>query len=110
VATPYGILTGYLTDHFGVDPETINEHRTFAELELDSLAVVELAVLLEDGLGILLPDDASAFSPDLTLAEALRYLEQLRAESAAAISGGDAGEGVGRGVDGGAGGGAGAVR
>lgn len=48
--TAYDLMTRLLTDHFGVPGEQITPDATFEELDIDSLAKVELVTLLEDHL------------------------------------------------------------
>ncbi|WP_051839632.1 acyl carrier protein [Streptomyces sp. NRRL F-5126] len=63
-------FTAIMTEHFGVDPADIDASTTFEQLEMDSLALAETVVVLEEQLGIQLPDMESGFSPSMTLAEA----------------------------------------
>ncbi|MDQ8706972.1 acyl carrier protein [Streptomyces sp. LHD-70] len=66
----YDVMARLLTGHFGVPEEQIRPDATFESLEFDSLARLELATLLEDDLGVGLPEDR----PDMTLAEAAEHL------------------------------------
>ncbi|MDT8913699.1 acyl carrier protein [Amycolatopsis sp. PS_44_ISF1] len=60
-------ITSYLADTFGVERKTLNPDRTFASLDLDSIAQVELFVTLAEHYGVHM-DDARAHG-GLTLAE-----------------------------------------
>ncbi|PPS76233.1 acyl carrier protein [Streptomyces sp. MH60] len=62
----YALLASVLGNKFEVPPEAIVPTATFEQLDLDSLAVVELFVVLTEELGIEV-QDAEA-DPDLTLA------------------------------------------
>ncbi|MET9479736.1 acyl carrier protein [Streptomyces sp. NPDC006638] len=52
-------LVTLLVDKFDVDPDAVKPGSTLAELELDSLAVVELLVTVQERWGVEL-DDADA--------------------------------------------------
>ncbi|MEU9557473.1 acyl carrier protein [Streptomyces fumanus] len=62
----YDLLASVLRDKFEVPPEAIVPTATFEQLDLDSLAVVELFVVLTEELGIEVQDGEA--DPDLTLA------------------------------------------
>jgi acyl carrier protein len=68
----YDVMVRQLTEHFGVPQELIGPDATFEDMEFDSLAQVELATMLEDILGVSLPEERK----DFTLAEAAAYLER----------------------------------
>ncbi|MEU9117185.1 acyl carrier protein [Streptomyces sp. NPDC048483] len=72
MTTTYEWIVGLLTEHLGVPEDIINPHATFADLELDSLSVVELSVIIEEQLGVQLTEE------DLkpTLGEFCRIVEQ----------------------------------
>ena len=55
--TTYDTLQTILVDSFGVDAATVSPETTFAELELDSLDLVELSMAIEDRLGVGIADD-----------------------------------------------------
>lgn len=63
----YQHLVDVLVDKFEVAASGLTERTTLTELELDSLAVVELFVTLQDHYGVELDD--SLARPDLSLAE-----------------------------------------
>lgn len=50
-------LTTILTDQFGVPEEEITEDATFEELGLDSLDLVEVTLVIDEELGIRIPDE-----------------------------------------------------
>ncbi len=50
-------LTTILTDQFGVPAEEITEDATFEELGLDSLDLVEVTMVIDEELGIRIPDE-----------------------------------------------------
>ncbi|MEU1052037.1 phosphopantetheine-binding protein [Streptomyces sp. NPDC005876] len=61
----YDLLASVLREKFEVPPEAIAPTATFEQLDLDSLAVVELFVVLTEELGIEVQDGEA--DPDLTL-------------------------------------------
>ncbi|MBD0840994.1 MULTISPECIES: acyl carrier protein [unclassified Streptomyces] len=78
----YDRLVTLLTDKFEVAPERIGPEATLDDLELDSLAVVELYVTLQEEWSI--PLDDSAARADLTVAEVARSVTALLDEPASA--------------------------
>lgn len=83
----YDVLVRLLTDHFGVPHDLINPDATFEDMELDSLALVELATLLEDTLGVSLPEEGAG----RTLGEAAAYLTEATEAVGATEAAGAAG-------------------
>jgi acyl carrier protein len=67
----YEMVAEGLILHLGLDPELVRPEATFTELGVDSLAMIELALILEDAHGI----DAEGIDPASTLAQAAAYLE-----------------------------------
>ena len=65
----YEQLTRTLVEKFSADPEQINPGATLAELGLDSLAVAELFMNLQDEWNVPLQDDID--SMELTLDQVL---------------------------------------
>ncbi|GAA0454683.1 acyl carrier protein [Streptomyces stramineus] len=63
-----------LTEHFEVTPERLTPSTTFEELDMDSLALMELVVAAEERLGLVLPQQALDLAPSATLGEAARVL------------------------------------
>jgi len=64
----------------GIEPEEVRPERTWDELDADSLALTEIALLLDDAFSIRLPDvDAGAMR---TVGDALALVEQAVAERA----------------------------
>ncbi|MCC3767633.1 acyl carrier protein [Streptomyces sp. UNOC14_S4] len=70
-SSAYETLTEALVTRIGVDPERLAPERTFAELALDSMALVELAVALDGHADAGLPLEGLS---TLTLAEAADLL------------------------------------
>ena len=58
--TIYRRLGAILTQSFDVDPETLRVDASFEELDLDSLAQVELGELLGERFGVAIDDDEFA--------------------------------------------------
>ncbi|PWI12610.1 acyl carrier protein [Streptomyces sp. Act143] len=71
----YDHLVTLLSDKFEVDPDRIAPDATLDTLELDSLAVVELYVTLQEQWQI--PLDDSAASGELTVADVARAVTAL---------------------------------
>lgn len=65
-------LCGILTGYFGVDADEVRPDATFAELDLDSLAIVEFALVAEKEFGILIGEDE--VTPHATVTDALLLL------------------------------------
>jgi acyl carrier protein len=65
-------LSGILTTYFGVEESEVRPDVTFAELDLDSLAIVEFALVAEKEFGVTIGDDE--VSPQATVTDALALL------------------------------------
>ncbi|MCI3927698.1 acyl carrier protein [Streptomyces sp. AN091965] len=76
----YDVMTRLLTEHFGVPKDQIRPDATLEALEFDSLARLELGMLLTDTFGVSLPEDRA----DITLAEAAEHLTAAVAAAGAA--------------------------
>lgn len=76
----YDHLVTLLADKFEVNTERVVPDVTLGELDLDSLAVVELYVTLQEEWKI--PLDDSAASADLTVADVARSVTALLDEPA----------------------------
>ncbi|MGX9889368.1 acyl carrier protein [Streptomyces sp. NPDC002276] len=72
-------LVTILSDKFEVPADRIREAATLDELELDSLAVVELYVTLQEEWQV--PLDDSTASGDLTVADVTRAVAELLGDS-----------------------------
>jgi acyl carrier protein len=57
-----------------IDDSEITPDKTFVELGLDSLAMVDVIVAFEDRFGMLIPDDD--WSQFRTIGDAIRYIER----------------------------------
>ncbi|MGW6918703.1 acyl carrier protein [Kitasatospora sp. NPDC054939] len=75
----YDVLRDCLVDEFEVASELVRPDATLADLALDSLALVELSLLVEERLGATVTD----LRPERTLGE-LAELAERRAVSGAA--------------------------
>lgn len=69
-----------LTERFGVPEGEIVAEATFADLELDSIALVELVMAVEDEFGVRLPEDELTDTDDLA-----RAVELISAHADGAI-------------------------
>lgn len=65
-------LCGILTGYFGVEADEVRPDATFAELDLDSLAIVEFALVAEKEFGIRIGEDE--VTPHATVTDALLML------------------------------------
>lgn len=65
-------LSGILVSHFGVEEHEVTPDATFAELDLDSLAIVEFALVAEQEFGVVIAEDE--VSPKARLADAIALL------------------------------------
>jgi acyl carrier protein len=82
---PEGLRAAFaetVAEILGIDPSEVREDRTWEELDADSLALTEIALLLDDAFAIRLPD----VDPDQlrTVGDALVLVERAVAERAAA--------------------------
>lgn len=67
-----------MADHFGLDRATISREMTFVQLGLDSLALVEFAMVITDRFGVELDD----LRPDSMLGDAAELVATEVAASA----------------------------
>lgn len=65
-------LRELLVDHFGVEEHEVVPEATFAQLDLDSLGIVEFALVAEKEFGVVLGEDE--VSPKARVAEAVDLL------------------------------------
>ncbi|WP_328329260.1 MULTISPECIES: acyl carrier protein [unclassified Streptomyces] len=77
-------IAGIICEHFGIDLAEITPSTTFDDLDMDSLALAETVVVLEDRYGLQFPDIEGSFSPGVTLAQAAEALSRLLAATPAA--------------------------
>jgi acyl carrier protein len=83
MSTPmYDLLVELLTEHLGVPADEVRPEATLEDLEVDSLALVELVVVIEDKLGVALDFDVEvqAQRAELTVAQTSELLEQMLGE------------------------------
>jgi acyl carrier protein len=72
MSTIYDRLSELLITKFGVGADEISPDATFNELELDSLALVEIAMAVQEEFGADIDD--SELSPKHTMADAVELL------------------------------------
>lgn len=65
-------LSTILVSYFGVEEDEVRPDVTFAELDLDSLAIVEFALVAEKEFGVAIGEDE--ISPHATVDDALALL------------------------------------
>jgi len=65
-------LSGILVSYFGVEEHEVTPDATFAELDLDSLAIVEFALVAEKEFGVAIAEDE--VSPRAKVADAVALL------------------------------------
>ncbi|XKK37104.1 phosphopantetheine-binding protein [Nocardiopsis sp. ARC36] len=73
------LITQILTTKYQVPPEEVSSESRFEELHLDSLALMEMALLLEKQLGV--PIAEGVLTPEQSVGEAASTLLSLRAEN-----------------------------
>ncbi|MGW0299218.1 acyl carrier protein [Streptomyces anthocyanicus] len=78
-ATAYGLIVDVLTNKFGVEEADVSPDVTLKDLQLDSLAALEVADVLKEVSGVAVDD--SGFR-DGTLREIAQGLEAQMGESA----------------------------
>ncbi|MET9428534.1 phosphopantetheine-binding protein [Streptomyces sp. NPDC003036] len=71
-------LKSILVDKLKVSPEAVTPEATREEIELDSLAVVELSLMLESELGLKISDDELVEAP--TVGDIVVLMEQRGAK------------------------------
>lgn len=72
-----GTLAEILSDIAGVDPAEVTADKEFADdLDLDSLSMVELALAVEEKLGVRIPEEEASQLP--TVGDMAAYLERAR--------------------------------
>ncbi|MGW0561922.1 acyl carrier protein [Streptomyces sp. NPDC003016] len=91
---PYSVITTTLVDTLGIPADLVRPDATFAELDLDSLALVELALIVEEQTGARLTDELGADSTLATAAEHLARLLSGTADSGTAGSDGTNSDGA----------------
>ena len=61
----FDIVRSTAVELLDLEPEQLREDATFSELSVDSLALVEYCMALEDALGVSLPEDEVAQTTDV---------------------------------------------
>ncbi|WP_405628696.1 acyl carrier protein [Streptomyces sp. NBC_01174] len=79
----YDMLVTKMTENLGVDPSRVRPEATFPDLELDSLAALELGVILEEDLGVAF-DLEELKGEEMTLVQFSKHVERLVAEKRSA--------------------------
>ncbi|MBB4931894.1 acyl carrier protein [Lipingzhangella halophila] len=75
----YDLLIDRLTNYLGLSADDLGPTVTFEELELDSFAMVELGLSLQEDLGFFLPEE---LDPQTTLEQAAQTMRHTAAEGA----------------------------
>jgi acyl carrier protein len=78
----FDTLADLLAEHFDIDRARLTPETTFADLEFDSLALMEMLVVAESDLGMVLGDNGTELDATSTLAEATALMERLGAATA----------------------------
>ena len=68
-------VLGYINEHISPDFKPLEDHSLVGDLNLDSLDIVELAMHLEDSLGIVL-DDEEGFRKAETLGDLISFVRR----------------------------------
>jgi acyl carrier protein len=74
----YEPVSRCLSEHFRIPADLVTPDSTLQSLGLDSLAVVELMCVLQDDLGLRIPDSDGLTSLDLTLARFVQLVEAVQ--------------------------------
>ncbi|MFR9673521.1 phosphopantetheine-binding protein [Streptomyces sp. TR06-5] len=53
----FQLVSRHLVEHFGIEPERISPAATLEDVGLDSMALVELLLVLEEDFGMPMPED-----------------------------------------------------
>ncbi|MEV7427041.1 MULTISPECIES: acyl carrier protein [unclassified Streptomyces] len=77
MSTTYEQLAAILAKLHDTPPERITPHVTFAELDIDSLTMVEISMRVERDLGVAIDDNE--LRPDLTLGAATALIDAKQA-------------------------------
>ncbi|MWA08178.1 acyl carrier protein [Streptomyces sp. BA2] len=72
-----------LREHFEIEEDLVRPEATFAELDMDSLAMAEMLAILEDEEGVPMPASIPGIGAQTTLAEGAPILAQLLADARA---------------------------
>ncbi|MBO1420026.1 acyl carrier protein [Streptomyces sp. FH025] len=75
----YETIRACLVDEFDASPSVVTPDATLASLELDSLALVELSLVVEERLGVTVAD----LTPDRTLGELAAHADATLAKESA---------------------------
>lgn len=78
-ADSYLAICSALSETFGVEPAELRPEATFEELEVDSLALLEFAIVMSERLGVSGGD--ADLRPSMTLGEAAAIVEELRSQA-----------------------------
>jgi acyl carrier protein len=78
----YDLVRAALTSTFRIPEDELSPDVTLEQLELDSLALAELILVLEESLGV--KADGELATRTTTLAEVSAHLDELRAPTGAA--------------------------
>lgn len=65
-------ITTILLEHFQIDPDLLQPGATFADLNFDSLVLVELVLVLSNDLGVPLADNA--LDDGMTISDAAKAI------------------------------------
>ncbi|MEO3750072.1 acyl carrier protein [Streptomyces sp. B6B3] len=74
----YGSVRASVAEHFNIPEDSIEPDTTLEDLGMDSLGLVELACVLQDELGLRVPEDEALRSTGSTFAEAVAAVERAQ--------------------------------
>lgn len=81
----FRLVARHLVEHFGIEAEAISPAATLEDLQLDSMALVELLLVLEEEFGMPMPEDDD--TAPRTLGELVDRLDAAQREITAAAAG-----------------------
>ncbi|MGK5631383.1 acyl carrier protein [Streptomyces sp. URMC 123] len=70
-------VTGYLQQHFGIGEDQLRPDATLEELGMDSLALMELLVIVEEETGVQVTERLDGLDSQATLAQAIARMQEI---------------------------------
>lgn len=84
-------MQGIFKANFGLAPDVLQRDAVLAELEIDSLAMIEVMFAIEDEFKIVVPQDNAEWRGEAkTFGDLVDFVDRLVAEQRPATAGGEA--------------------